>query len=42
VRWFDNKYGGDLYDTLRTRAQQVGKMDYEEVFENLRKLDFGD
>jgi hypothetical protein len=38
VRWFDKKYGRDLYDRLRRRSQRVGKMDYEQLFSDLKAL----
>jgi hypothetical protein len=37
VRWFDNKYGGSLYEVLKKRSEKTTKVDYEE---KLKKMDY--
>lgn len=36
VRWFDEKFGGNLYDELTRRAKKIKKFDYEAKFEELK------
>jgi len=38
VRWFDDKYGGKLYDELKRRANKIGKIDYEGKYEMLKQI----
>lgn len=38
VRWFDDKYGGKLYDELKKRANKIEKIDYEGKYELLKQI----
>jgi hypothetical protein len=35
VRWFDEKFGGNLYDELKKRANRISKIDYETKYNDL-------
>jgi 5-methylcytosine-specific restriction endonuclease McrA len=38
VRWFDNKFGGKLYEELKKRANSLEKVDYEEKYKFLKDI----
>jgi hypothetical protein len=37
-RWFDNKYGRDLYEHLEQESLKIGKIDYQAKFDELSNL----
>ena len=39
VKWFDDKFGGELYDELRQRANKTGPFDYEKKYAELKDLE---
>lgn len=38
ARWFDNKFGGNLYDELKRRSKKIKKFDYEGKYQELLNL----
>ena len=38
VHWFDGKYGGKLYETLKRRSNNIKKINYETKYEELVEL----
>lgn len=38
VQWFDDKFGGDLYNQLKERANKVKKQDYEGIYKKFKKF----
>jgi len=38
VRWFDSKFGSDLYDRLKKKSNVIGKIDYELKYKELKTL----
>jgi 5-methylcytosine-specific restriction endonuclease McrA len=38
VRWFDDKFGGHLYEELKKRANNTDKIDYEQTYNFLKEV----
>jgi len=38
VRWFDDKFGGDLYAELKKRSNSTDKIDYEAKYKFLKDI----
>lgn len=41
VRWFDKKFGGELYEELKRRSESTAKLDLEEIYAYLKTLNKG-
>ena len=39
VRWFDDKFGGKLYDELEKRSKKIASVDYEYEYERLKDIE---